>query len=701
MTEIPLPSEKQKKKDLCPGAACPYLNRELSWIDFNRRVLAEATDPNNPLLERVTFLGIVADNLDEFFMVRVAGLAKEIRLNKPDIGPDGMHPLDQVRAIRDELYPLYRKMADCWHTELLVALEEAGIPVKGWNELSSDEQAGFGAFFEESIRPKIAIIPIGRKSSFPPFSELCENIVVMMRGGRSSGVILCLSGGEERLSRFIPVPSGGLILVEEVVRHHAAFLFPDDEVTGTYLFRVTRDSDLELKGDDDTDLTVAIIEGAELLQTRQPVRLEVEERMPFHLTTEISTMLGLIPDLVFTQKPPLGLADLKKIPFDRPDLRYLSYTPTLPPGFTDESTIFSSIRRHDRLLFTPYDSFEAFVLFLRAAADDPSVLSIRTTLYRVGPHSPVIDTLILAKKNGKQVEVVVELKASFDEEANFRWATLLKEAGVLVTHGAVGLKVHAKCAFVSRKEEGGVVRYSFLSTGNFNLSTSRIYSDLAIFTADAAIGSDLVNLFNILTGYTLKAEFTDLLVTPVISLRDDLIRRIEEERNYQKRSGNGRIIMKVNSLSDRKIIDALRKASEDGVQVDLIIRGINCIRSCPGSPKTRSVVGRFLEHARVFYFSAGGRKDLYFGSADLMPRNLNRRVEVIFPIKDPWIKEIVLSDLLPGYLKDSKGSWKFLPDGRSEPVVGDAISCQEQFLRTRGFWHREEKGISLSDTTSQ
>jgi polyphosphate kinase len=701
MAEMDSPPEKQKKKDLCPGAACPYLNRELSWIDFNRRVLAEATNPNNPLLERVTFLGIVADNLDEFFMVRVAGLTKEIRLNKPDIGPDGMHPADQIGSIRDELYPLYREMADCWHRELRPSLGEAGIPVKGWDEITSEEQAGLGVLFEESIRPKIATIPIGKKSPFPPFSELCENIAVMMRRGSSSGVILCLSGKDERLSRFIPLPSGGVILVEEVVRHHAASLFPDDLVTGAYLFRVTRDSDLELKGDDDSDLTAALLEGAELLPTRQPVRLEVEEGMPFHIITEISAMLGLIPDLVFTRKAPLGLADLKKIPFDRPDLRYPLFTPALPPGFTDESMIFSSIRRHDRLLFTPYDSFEAFVLFLRAAAADPSVLSIRTTLYRVGPQSPVIDTLILAKKNGKQVEVVVELKASFDEEANFRWAKLLKEAGVLVTHGAVGLKVHAKCAFVSRKEEGGIIRYSFLSTGNFNLSTSRIYSDLAIFTADAAIGSDLVNLFNLLTGYSLKAAFTDLLVTPVISLRDDLIRRIEAEREYQKRSGNGRIIIKVNSLSDRKIIDALKRAAEDGVQVDLIIRGINCIRPSPGGPLARSVVGRFLEHARVFYFSAGGADDLYFGSADLMPRNLNRRVEVLFPIKDPFIREVLLREILPNYLRDSLGCWRFLPDGRSEPVGISDISCQEYFLKGDGFWHREEKDISPSDATRE
>src|SRR6266516_2087061 len=652
-----------------------YINRELSWIEFNRRVFQEAQNTHHPLLERVKFLSIFDSNLDEFIMIRIAGLKDQLAAHVTTLSPDGLTAEQQLAAVRQRLAPLVKEVHDYWLNTLLPLLAEQHIHILNYEQLDESQRASMLSYFEREIFPVLTPLAVDPGHRFPLISNRSLNLAVAIIDTGRVEPRFARVKVPPSLPRLLPVPVSSddpravaFVWIEQVIAAHLNMLFPGYDIWESYPFRVLRDADIELQEDEASDLLEYIEQ--ELRQRRfgSVVDLAVNPSLPPRIRSLLLDNLEITSNDLTVIDGPLGLTDLLELhSLDRPDLKDPPFTPRLPAIFRKEHNLFALIRKQDILMHHPYDSFNSVVDFIRAAANDQRVLAIKQTLYRIGPHSPIVDMLLEAVENGKQVAVLVELKARFDEENNIEWARALEQAGVHVVYGLIGLKTHAKIALVVRKEADGLMRYVHLGTGNYNATTARVYEDLCLFTCSPEIGADASDLFNSLTGYSRQSAYRKLLVTPV-SLRQGIVKRIEREIRMQEEHGHGRLIFKVNALVDPEIIHVLYRASQAGVDIDLIVRGICCLR--PGiagvseNIRVRSLVGRFLEHSRIFYFGNGGNEEIYLGSADLMQRNLDGRVEALFPIEDPVLRTIILEQLLKRELEDTVNAHELLPVGR-------------------------------------
>ncbi|HNT73791.1 MAG TPA: polyphosphate kinase 1 [Anaerolineae bacterium] len=697
-------------------AAHLFINRELSLLRFNARVLAEGLDEHrHPLLERVKFLSIFSNNMDEFFMTRVSGLCRQVASGVVEAPPDGMSPAEQLAAIRLELLPVLIAQMQCWCADIVPKLQAAGINILNYDQLRGNQRKLLRRHFEREIFPVLTPLAFDPGHPFPHISNLSINLAVVINdpihGQRFAR--LKIPGTFPRLLR-IPeeaqaesyetlglkaVVADNFVWIEEVVIANLDKLFPGLEVVAAYPFRVTRDADLEIEEDEAADLLEAIEESVGMRQFGLAVRLEVDKNMPEQIRDILVANLSLASYLVYTADGPIGLSAIMELTgINRPDLKDLPFIPYTSRAFSEDENLFATIkRRKNFLLYHPYDSFAPVVDFLRAAANDLQVLAIKQTLYRVGRNSPVVDALLEAREHGKQVAVLVELKARFDEENNIVWAKALERAGVHVIYGLMGLKTHAKMCLVVRREPEGMMRYVHLATGNYNAVTARIYTDIGYFTCDPAIGTDVSDLFNALTGYSRKDRYAKLIVAPM-SMREQILERIDREIAQHQRYGNGYLAFKMNQLVDKVCIQALYRASQAGVRVDLQVRGVCCIR--PGIPgisesiTVTSVVGRFLEHTRIFYFYNNGEEEMLLGSADLMPRNLDRRVETLFPLDDPLMLASVRDNILKVHLRDNMQCHQLMSDGayrRLHPEEGQEVwNTQLWMLRHRGVWDLED-----------
>ena len=706
--------DRPQNSETSPNLDSPslFLNRELSWLQFNLRVLEEAENTRHPLLERVKFLAIFATNLDEFFMVRVSGLRRQIAGGAGETPPDAMTPSEQMLAICRDLTVHSERHQRCWKEDLLPKLREAGVQVLHFNELGQRDRDSLRQHFVREIFPTLTPLAIDPTHPFPHISNLSFNLAVVVKDPER-GECFARVKLPDAFRRLVPIPGQDeaplkkaelekhqklqrFVWLEEIVADNLDLLFPGLDIVAAYPFRVTRDAEVPIKEDESPDLITAVEEQLELQDFSSAVRLEVDMTTPKHIVEILTKNLQLSSYLVYTGDDPIGMAGLMELTsLDRPDLKDPPFQPSVPAVFNKPGGILNAVRQQDLLLYHPYDSFMPIVDFVREAASDPNVLAIKQTLYRVNPRSPIVDALMEARVNGKQVAVLVELKARFDEENNIEWARKLEDEGVHVIYGVRGLKTHTKLCLVIRRDSDGIRRYVHLGTGNYNVVSSRIYTDLSYFTCDPVIGADVSDLFNALTGYSRKKSYERLLVAPT-SLRRELIERIDREIHHHREHGGGHLSFKMNALVDKTCIQALYRASQAGVKIDLQVRGICCLRpGVPGVSETitvRSVVGRFLEHARIYYFRNAGQHDVLLGSADLMPRNLDRRVEILFPVLHPQWRDIIMNEILAVGLQDNVQARQLLQDGtyeRVHPLDGGPVMNSQEWLLTR--WRSEPK----------
>ena len=673
-----------------------YVNRELSLLAFQRRVLEEAQSSANPLLERVKFLSILGSNLDEFFMVRVAGLKQQLDARIQDTGADGMTPAQQLEAIREEVQSIFTEAHEC-RRQLFTELEKHHIRILDYPNLSASQKDFVDEYFADTVYPVLTPLAVDPGRPFPHISNLSLNLSILIRhaDGQESFARLKIP---DTLPQLIPLTrvsskdkSLQFVWLEQVVQANLHHLFPGMQVVESHLFHVTRDADTAIQELESADLLELVEESIRQRRFGAVVRLKVNPGMPPNLLRVLTQNLEIEEDDVFHVDGPLALSRLRIIAaLERPALKDPAFSSALAEGIAEDEDLFASIRRNDIILHHPFDSFEPVVSFLRAAARDPDVLAIKMTLYRVGRNSPVVKALLEAMEYRKQVAVLVELKARFDEESNIEWARALEAEGVHVVYGLVGLKIHGKVALVVRREGDVIRRYVHMSTGNYNAVTAHLYTDVGFFTCDDEIGADVTDLFNYLTGYSAKSDYRKLLVAP-INLRPRLEQLISREIEHARAGRPARLIFKVNALVDTRIIKLLYQASQAGVDVDLIVRGICCLR--PGVPgvseriRVRSIVGRFLEHSRIFYFENAGSAEIYLGSADLMPRNINRRVEVLFPIESPALIKQLRHKILDRYLADNVQARLMGPDAkytRAQPREGERpVNSQAELLKAR------------------
>jgi polyphosphate kinase len=687
-----------------------YLNRELSMLKFMRRVLFEAKNEDNPLLERVRFLGLLGSIFDEFFMVRVGSLMISAQGKRDAFYFENLSPEAQLREIRKEAHKLFHDAQACYMDILRPQLFEAGVKITHYKDLNKAQRARVNAYYQEVIFPVLTPLGFDPGHPFPYISNLSYNLAIILedRVGTRHFVRLKVPGtlpyflpaykaAYETSPRIKRIRKFDFVLISEVIIANLGDLFPGMKIIEAHPFHVLRSAEIELQGLEVIDLLEFMEESVRRRQFGSVVRLLVDKRMPGHILKILVDNLKVDPQFIYTFEDPIILRHLLQIAkIDRPDLKYERFSPVMPKDITiDRDTtpeqFFNQISGKEILLHHPYESFDPVILFLHYAAIDPSVLAIKQTLYRVGKNSPVVRELLRARRDyGKQVAVLVELKARFDEESNIEWAKLLEQEGVHVTYGLLGLKTHSKVALVVRKEGDHIQRYVHLASGNYNHVTAQLYEDIGMFTSDAEIGADVTDLFNYLTGYSSKDEYRKLMVAPV-KLREKFGDLINQEIRNQKKHNDGRIIMKMNSLVDEEMIRLLYRASQAGVKIDLIVRGICCLR--PGveglseNIRVNSVVGRFLEHSRVYYFYNHGKEIIYMGSADLMPRNLNQRVEVLFPVEDAALIRHLREDVLEIYLQDNIKTWRMQPDGSYKPASlsegEQLIDVQRWFLNQR------------------
>ncbi|WP_421654734.1 polyphosphate kinase 1 [Leptothermofonsia sp. ETS-13] len=688
-----MPRAKEAASEIDLNNPQYYFNRELSWLEFNRRVLHEALDPRTPLLERVKFAAIFASNLDEFFMVRVAVLKEQVIAEVNERTPDGRTAQQQLDEISQLLHPMVAQVQQCLEQELIPQLAEEGVYLLHYTDLDKDQRLYLQRFFEERVFPVLTPLAVDPAHPFPVMSNLSLNLAVVVKdpsNGQESFARVKVPVGV--LPRFIQFPSelhlhrgkpciwAGVPL-EEVIAHNLEALFPGMTIQEHHVFRVTRDADLELREDEAEDLLLAIQQ--ELRKRRfggSVVRLQIPESISDFVRQTLMKGMHLTEKDVYMMNGTMGLRDLfSLLGVPLPHLKDPPFTPVIPPrlrklpAFAESeleveegSNIFSIIREGDLLVHHPYESFTASVEhFVTYAANDPDVLAIKMTLYRTSGDSPIIKALIAAAENGKQVAALVELKARFDEESNITWARELENAGVHVVYGVIGLKTHTKIVLVVRQENERIHRYVHIGTGNYNPKTAKVYTDLGLLSCREALGADLTDLFNFLTGFSKQKSYRKLLVAPV-TLRDRIIALIRREAEHSKNGKPGHIIAKMNALVDPQIIRTLYEASQAGVQIDLIIRGICCLR--PGiagvseNIRVISIVGRYLEHSRIFWFQNNRKPEVFIGSADWMPRNLDRRVEAVTPIEDPEIAT-KLKTCLDIFLADNRQAWDLQSDG--------------------------------------
>jgi polyphosphate kinase len=674
-----------------PETAHLYLNRELSWLAFNERVLAEARDTAVPLGERFKFQSIVASNLDEFFMVRVAGLKQQVAGGVLETGADGMLPGEQLAAIATRAHTMIGALYRNWREEIAPGLRErAGLVILRPSELAAEQRAFLEGRFRKDVWPVLTPLAVDQGHPFPVLRNRSLNLAVLLHRERQRvsrrHSIWAVVQVPSVLPRLVEVPAvaparAAFVLLEDVIAMHVGDLFPGFKVAACAPFRVTRNFDLSIDEDEADDLLKTIQKELRRRERGQAVRLELAANAAVELETFLRQALRLETDDVYAVDGPLHLADLAPL-YGRDELwehRDEPFVPQLLSPLGEAPDVFRVIGERDVLLHHPYESFDHVVDFISEAAGDPSVLAIKQTLYRTSADSPIIRALIRAAENGKQVTAVVELKARFDEGPNIAWARVLEEAGVHVVYGLVGLKTHCKMSLVVRREAGVIKRYVHMSTGNYNPSTARLYGDISFFTSRESFADDAGALFNLLTGYASPPSWKRFSVAPV-GLEEKVIELIERERASGPK---GRIIAKMNALVEPAVIQALYRASQAGVRIDLLVRGICCLR--PGVPgiseniRVTSVVDRFLEHARIFFFEAGGKREVFLSSADWMPRNFVRRVEIMFPIEEPALRDRLVDEILTTMLSDTAKAWRLLPDGSYERAPSDAAAaCRSQ-----------------------
>jgi polyphosphate kinase len=677
-----------------------FFNRDLSWIEFNKRVLEEALNPDLPILDKVKFVSIFSSNLDEFYMIRVSGLKEQVAANVLEPTIDGLTPNEQLQKIEAAIKPLLKQLIDLWTNEIIPTLKENNIHVCTLEDLPEQELSALQDYFKKEIFPVLTPLAFDPGRPFPYISNLSLSLAVLILNPK----------GEQHFAR-VKVPSilprllqidtilhpkktqnngnycAKFIWLGDLIKANLQLLFPKMEVVEAHRFRITRDTDIELQEDEADDLLRVIEENIRQRRFGSVVRLEVEKDMPDFMLETLIENLQIKSSDVHILDGPLALSDIMQL-YNLPlhQLKEKSFYPVIPKVFEDDDDIFSIIKHKNILLHHPFDSFIPVIDFIKKASKDPDVLAIKQTLYRVGANSPVVKYLIEAADRGKQVAVLVELKARFDEENNIYWARELEKAGAHVVYGLVGLKTHSKMTLVVRRENEGVKRYVHLATGNYNATSAKLYTDLGYFTTNEEICSDVSDIFNYLTGYSKQTEFRKLWVAP-ITLRNKLFTYILQEIENAKIGIASRIILKVNSLVDPLIISALYEASNVGVKIDLIVRGICClVPQKPGLSENInviSIVGRYLEHSRIFYFFNNGNEDVFFSSADIMQRNLDRRVEVTFPIEDKKIKDYVINTILKVYLKDNSKA-RVLSSGMEYVNINDGqklTNSQEWFMK--------------------
>ena len=677
-----------------------FFNRELGLLEFHGRVLEEAFDERNPLLERLKFLSIFSSNLDEFFMIRVSGLKEELE-HEVETSPDGLTPAQQLAKCRERTLALIAEQSRCLREDVLPRLDETGISVVTYDSLSRHEKERLADYFVEKVLPVLTPLAVDPSHPFPYISPLSLNIGLIVNPPKNIKSITSRKLIDPRfvrikvpsvLPRLVPVGASNsrFVLLEEIISANINALFPGMEPGPCHYFRVTRDADIDIREEEAEDLLSSIQE--ELRQRRfgTPVRLEVSAGMPDEMIEYLVSSLNLAAEDVYKFDGPLNIQDLMSLyDQDRPDLKDAPFTPRTPEWFKAHKSIFDAIMERDRMLHHPYDTYACVTEFINQAVDDPDVMAIKICLYRTGPDSPIPPALIRASEAGKQVTALIELKARFDEEHNIEWARKLDEAGVHVVYGIVGLKTHGKLTLVVRREGDTLRRYVHIASGNYNPTTSCTYTDLGMFTVDDEIGRDATELFNYLTGFSEQRHYRKLMVAPV-ELREKFNALLDREIEHKRRGRPARIIAKFNRLADLQIIEKLYEVSRAGVEVDLIVRGICMLR--PGIPglseniRVRSIVGRFLEHSRVFWFANGGDDEVYIGSADWMARNLKHRIEVVAPVSDPQAKRYLRDVLLDAYLTDNTKARELQPDGRYTPVVTDSepFDSQEYFIGRPG-----------------
>ncbi len=683
-----------------------FINRELSSLSFQHRVLEEAMDESNPMLERVRFLAFVGSNLDEFFMVRVAGLEKQVDAGVVDLPPDGLTPAEQLAEIRKLASNLMKEASEYLRNKLIPALKEVGIFLLDYKELNKQQKENIEAYYRDVVFPVLTPLAFDPGHPFPHISNLSLNLAVLLRDKKGINRFARIKV-PNTLPRLVPIKrsSGGVrkdgtvpyyhyfVWLEQVISENMASLFPGMEVIESHPFRVIRDADMAIQELEAADLLETMEQTVRQRRFGSVVLITINESMSARIRDILMENLEIDRNEVYTIEGPMGYSDLMSLlSIDRYELKDPPFKPAIPRSLRniDDTSIFNAIQERDILLHHPYDSFLPVIQFLKTAANDPDVLAIKMTLYRVGSKPPAVDALLEAAENGKQVAVLVELKARFDEESNIGWARKLEKEGVHVVYGLLGLKTHSKVAMVIRKEGDGIRRYLHLATGNYNAVTALVYEDIGMFTCDEEMGVDATDLFNYLTGYSSKKEYHKLLVAP-INLRSRMEQLIKREIDIKKNGGEGHLIFKINSLVDKKMIQLLYAASQAGVKIDLFVRGICCMRAgVPGvsdNVQITSIVGRFLEHSRIYYFRNGGDEEIYLGSADLMPRNIDRRVEVLFPVEDKEMIIHIRDDILKYYYQDNTKARRMLPDGtyvRLKPQDNEEpLNIQHWFIQVR------------------
>lgn len=630
-----------------------YFNRELSWLKFNERVLEEAADLSHPLLERLKFLSIFSSNLDEFFMIRVAGLKEQLAAGIHELPEDGLTPSETIEQIAIKVHEDVQRHSRLLNDDVMPALRKKGIRIRYYNTLTSEQKSELRSYFKEKVFPVLTPLAVDPSHPFPQLRNLGLNLLVELRDFNNKKerriAVLPLPG---LLNRFIPLSGknkGDCLLLEDLVAPHLDMLFPNMNIVSANPFRITRNADMDLSEAEADDLLKLIERELRKRRLGTLIRLEVSDKMPPENRRFLQEVTSLRESAIYDISGPLDVAAFMYfMDLDFPELKDPAFTPALHPQITKSANIFDAIRKQDLLLHHPYDSFNHVIDLAQEAARDPDVLAIKVTLYRTSGKSQIVQALKEATAKGKQVTALIELKARFDEETNIVWAKELEHVGVNVIYGLLGLKTHCKLLMIVRQEEGHIRRYVHMSTGNYNARTSRIYTDIGFMTADESIGKDVSELFNLLTGYSGQKEWRKLFVAP-INLRDNLAKLIQQAITCHSEEHPSHIQMVMNQLVDPQMIQSLYKASMKGVKVDLVVRGVCCLRpAVPGVSENitvRSIVGRFLEHCRIFYFKFNGERKIYMGSADLMQRNLNRRVEILFPLEDLDLQERVLEIL--------------------------------------------------------
>jgi polyphosphate kinase len=692
-----------------------YFNRELSWLAFNERVLAEAQSPHWPLLERLKFLSIYSSNLDEFFMIRVSGLHEQLEAALPGTTSDGLSPREQLTRIGHLVRAQDEAAAKLLADDLIPALATQGLHIRDWKSLDADTRRAARQYFRRSVFPVLTPLAVDPGHPFPFLSNLSLSLAVEARDPETKDRRFARVKVPESLPRFVPCATFDgagegaaaaqfeFLPLEQLIAANLDDLFPGMEILGCYPFRVTRDMDIDILEDEAHDLLSIVDREVRRRRFGACVRLEVDVGIPERIRRLLVEKLEIDEEDVYASRAPLGLAALMSIAtLTRPELRDPPFASRVPEELAEPADIFAVIRQKDRLLHHPYDSFTVVLDFVRRAASDPHVLAIKMTLYRAGANSDVVRALVQAAENGKQVAVSIEIKARFDEANNIAWARTLERAGAHVFFGHAASKTHAKVTLIVRQEADGVRRYVHLSTGNYNAGTARIYTDVGLLSASPELGEDASELFNSLSGFSKKARYRKLAVAPT-GLIEALLARIEEQAARAQTGGRGYIFAKMNALVDVRVIQALYRASAAGVKIDLCVRGVCCLR--PGVPgvseniRVFSIVGRFLEHERVFVFGAPGEEQMFLSSADWMPRNLHRRVEVMFPVETASLREQIRREVIEPALADTAFAYDMSADGRYTrrvPRDGEAIRGAQTEVLERTLGHVAEDGRTVA-----